>query len=127
MMTQEGCYLPGYPYMGRYNLDFNIKKEDKVLDIGSGPRPFLFSTHCIDKLSNYTYGQKTTQPLGKIFYDAFFLDISEQFRDKEFDFIYSSHTLEHIENLPEAINEINRIGKRGFIAVPGYFSDFLTN
>lgn len=40
------------------------------------------------------------------------------FRDKEFDFVYCSHVLEHVRDPAKACAELMRIGKRGFIETP---------
>lgn len=40
------------------------------------------------------------------------------FKDKEFDTIFCSHTLEHSSYIEKACNEIKRVGKRAIIIVP---------
>jgi SAM-dependent methyltransferase len=40
------------------------------------------------------------------------------FADKEFDFVYCSHVLEHVQNPETACSELMRIGKRGYIECP---------
>ena len=122
-MTQENCFRSDLPYAGRWDLEFNIKPGDKVLDIGSGDRPFPYATHLLDmKINNplqARYGDKVVNPGDKTFINGTSEDMS-MFGDKEFDFIYTNHTLEHIQNLPKALCEISRVGKRGFVACPSY-------
>jgi SAM-dependent methyltransferase len=45
------------------------------------------------------------------------------FEDKEFDFVFAIHLLEHIPNPSDICSELMRIGKRGFIEVPTPFFD----
>lgn len=40
------------------------------------------------------------------------------FADKEFDFVYCSHVLEHTHNPEKACKELMRIAKRGYIETP---------
>jgi len=47
------------------------------------------------------------------------------FKDKEFDFIISSHVLEHVVNPRFFISELERIGKEGYIEVPTRLEDNL--
>ena len=123
MMTQKGCFRSDKPYAGRWELDFRIDKGDKVLDIGSGDRPFPYATHLLDMREDNPlqerYGNKVVAPDGKVFINGSAEDMS-MFEDNEFDFIYTNHTIEHIEDLPKALNEISRVGKRGFVACPSY-------
>mgnify|MGYP000088288632 FL=1 len=123
MMTQEGCFRSDKPYAGRWELNFGIKSGDKVLDIGSGDRPFPYATHLLDMKEGNPlqerYGNKVITPEGKVFINGSAEDMS-MFGDNEFDFIYTNHTIEHIENLPKALDEISRVGKRGFVACPSY-------
>ena len=45
------------------------------------------------------------------------------FKDKEFDFVILSHVMEHVANLIEFKNEIERIGKEGYIELPSKLND----
>ena len=47
------------------------------------------------------------------------------FKDKEFDYIILSHVMEHVPNLLEFKNEIERIGKSGYIELPTKLNDNL--
>jgi len=40
------------------------------------------------------------------------------FKDKEFDTVFCSHTLEHVEDLSKAVSEIKRVSKRVVIIIP---------
>ncbi len=108
-----------YLYQARY-FDFGIRKGDKVLDIGSGNMPFPYTTHLADiALTNDNYG-RAGAPFkyqdDKPVYECNIEKLS--FGDKEFDFIYCSHVLEHVNNPERACDELMRVGKRGYIEMP---------
>lgn len=39
------------------------------------------------------------------------------FKDKSFDYVVSTHTLEHVQHLPVAVSELRRVAKKGIIIV----------
>ena len=45
------------------------------------------------------------------------------FKDKEFDYVILSHVMEHVPNLLEFKNEIQRIAKAGYIELPTKLND----
>ncbi len=45
------------------------------------------------------------------------------FKDKEFDYVILSHVMEHIPNLIEFKNEVERIAKAGYIELPTKLND----
>lgn len=49
------------------------------------------------------------------------------YKNKSFDFVYCAHVLEHVEDPKTALDEIMRIGKRGYIEVPTKMSDIVFN
>lgn len=123
------------PFSDRYNIyqsrlfDFNIKDGDKVLDIGSGNVPFPLATHLADiTIEDNAYGRAGV-PFkyleNKPVYEINIEDMP--FEDKEFDFVYCSHVLEHVENPERACRELMRVGKRGYIEVPKYHKDLIFN
>ena len=119
----------------RYNLyqsrfyDFDIKPTDKVLDIGSGNVPFQYATHLADiSLADDEVG-RAGDPFkyieGKSVHEC---DIENlPFEDKEFDFVYCSHVLEHVQKPEKACSELIRIAKRGYIETPKYEKDLWLN
>lgn len=126
-MRTNNCFRRKGLYAGREFLDYGIKRGEKVLDIGGGCSPFYLATHILDVSSEeydaqrYNKGVRVMQAQELIEGTT---DRLVEFGDNEFDFIYCSHILEHVENLPEALQEINRVGKRGFVAVPHCLYDF---
>ncbi|HOK65214.1 MAG TPA: glycosyltransferase [Anaerohalosphaeraceae bacterium] len=106
-------------YQARY-FDFQIGPQDKVLDIGSGHMPFPFATHLADfAIEDNTYG-RAGEPFRMVEGKKIFQCNVEKmpFADKEFDFVYCSHVLEHAENPEQACRELMRIAKRGYIETP---------
>ena len=47
------------------------------------------------------------------------------FRDNEFDFVYASHVIEHVDDVSFFINELKRISKQGYIELPSFLEDNL--
>ena len=87
-----------------------ILKENqnwKVLDIGCG----------------YTANENATvvsdvQDLSNFYKDKQFVKITEKklpFKDNEFDFVITSHVIEHVEDFQFFISEIERISNNGYI------------
>lgn len=112
-------------YQRRF-VHFDIKEGEKVLDIGSGGSPFPYATHLVDKYPGETHHRYEKFKTNKLPFTQ--ADVQElPFDDKSFDFVYCSHVLEHIEDPIKALNEISRVGKRGFIEVPTKTSDLIFN
>jgi len=108
--------LPGY----------KVGKNDFVIDIGSGDKPFwranvFFDNLSLDNLQRSTY-KKTVSTIGSFING----DITKtNFKDKAFDFSYCSHVLEHAKRPDLAIREMMRISKAGYIEVPNGLIDFI--
>ncbi len=125
--------LPGkesryHLYQSRY-FEFDIKPAQKVLDIGSGHLPFPFATHLADlALQDGTVG-RAGEPFkhieGKPVYECNVENMP--FADKEFDFVYCSHVLEHANDPEKACRELMRVGKRGYIETPTREKDLWLN
>jgi SAM-dependent methyltransferase len=114
-----------YTYQQRY-VPFDIKAGEKVLDIGSGAYPFPYATHLAD-----LYEEGTThraEPLVKTDLPFRTCDIERlPYKDKEFDFVYCSHVLEHVKDPARACEELMRVGARGYIETPTRLSDIMLN
>ncbi len=119
----------------RYNLyqrrfyDFPIKPGDKVLDLGSGHIPFPLATH----LADIAIDDGDVGRAGMPFKHINGLPVYEcsventPFADKEFDFVYCSHVLEHTTNPQKACEELMRIAHRGYIETPTKGKDIYMN
>ena len=89
----------------------------RVLDIGCGYGANKYATTICDILD-----------LSEHYKDKTFVKINEKklpFKDKEFDFIIASHVAEHVEDISYFLNELARVGKKGYIEVPTKLEDNL--
>lgn len=120
-MNTAHCFKTTGLYAGREELDYRILFGDRVLDIGGGSAPFKYATHILDSTAEEYNAQRYNEQVklreGQKLINGT-TDRLIEFKDNDFDFIYCSHLLEHVENLPETLDEISRVGKRGFVAVP---------
>ena len=107
----------------RYEL--SIKRGEKVLDVGSGNNPHPRADVLVDKFIEsdlHRSGnvrmfahQKLVQADGE----------HMPFEDNSFDYIISAHVLEHVENPTVFLEELQRVGRRGYIETPSLLGEFL--
>lgn len=110
----------------RHYTQFNIKAGDRVLDVGSGGHPFPYATHIADFYPDAT--SHRSEPLRKLDLNFQACNIeSLPYQNKEFDFVYCSHVLEHVENPGRACKELMRVGRKGYIETPTRLSDVMMN
>jgi SAM-dependent methyltransferase len=105
---------------------WDIKPEDLVLDVGSGGWPFKRANHLADKFpEDTTHRFESFVKDDRPFFEA---DLEAlPFKDKTYDFVFCSHVLEHLDNPGQAIRELNRVAKRGYVEVPTRLSDVMFN
>lgn len=103
---------------------FRIRKGEKVLDAGCGASPFLYATHLADVslTDNSARFDRPVPPTHLPFYECSVM--SMPFADKEFDFVYCSHVLEHVADPAAACREIMRVGRRGYIECPRSWTEY---
>lgn len=105
---------------------FDIRNGEKVLDIGSGGVPFPYATHLADLYEGDTTHR--TEPLKRTHLPFQVCNIEDlPYKDKEFDFVYCSHVLEHANDPARACEELMRVGRRGYIDTPTRVSDIMLN
>ena len=93
------------------------KKDWKILDIGCGYSANNHATTICD-----------VQDLSHFYKDINFVILKNNdlpFNDNQFDFVISSHVMEHVEDLKYFIKEIERVSKRGYIELPTKLEDNL--
>ena len=89
----------------------------KILDIGCGYRANKKATVIAD-----------IQDFSNFYKDKNFIQIKENklpFKDKEFDFVISSHVIEHVNDFEFFIKELERIYSKGYIELPSRLGDNL--
>jgi ubiquinone/menaquinone biosynthesis C-methylase UbiE/uncharacterized protein YbaR (Trm112 family) len=94
----------------------DIKPTSWVLEIGGGPMPFYRSDILADK-----FLVDNTERCGNLLYDRPLVICDAHhlpFIDKSFDYIFCSQVLEHLVNPKLFFNEIQRVGKKGYIETP---------
>ncbi|EJC74120.1 methylase involved in ubiquinone/menaquinone biosynthesis [Rhizobium leguminosarum bv. trifolii WSM2012] len=107
-------------------MKWDIAETDLVLDVGSGGYPFQRANHLADKFPDETTHRVEPMVLdGRTFFEV---DIERlPFEDGAYDFVFCSHVMEHLDNPGQAMRELSRVGKRGYLEVPTRLSDVMFN
>ena len=85
------------------------------LDVGSGGNPHPFADVLLEKYLDDTHRLKAI----KIDRPTVLADASKMpFKDKAFEFVFAFHVLEHLHQPAEFLDEVQRIGKSGYIETP---------
>ena len=95
----------------------STKKDWKILDIGCGYSANNYATTICD-----------VQDLSNFYKDRNFVILENNdlpFKDNQFDFVISSHVMEHVKDLEHFIKEIQRVSKKGYIELPTKLEDNL--
>ena len=95
----------------------DINPNWNVLDIGCG-----YSAHKNAKVVC------DIQDLSDFYKDKNFIKLSKgnlPFKDKEFDFVISSHVIEHVQDVALFIKELERVSSKGYIELPTVLEDNL--
>lgn len=107
------------------STDLKIKKGYKVLEIGPGHNPFYRADVILEKFIDTNYhrcGDVKVYP-HQVFYHAD--GASLPFKDKEFDYIYCSNVLEHVDDPVAFLAELSRVGKMGYVETPSAIGEHL--
>ncbi len=110
------------PY-DRHNL--KIKKNDRVLEVGSGHNPSFRSNVIVERFIDNNYHRCGDV---KIFPHQEFVNANGEdlpFKDKEFDYVICNQVLEHVDNPEKFINELTRVAKSGYIETPSLIGEYL--
>jgi hypothetical protein len=98
-----------------------------TLDVGGGSRPNPLADIIIEPYIDENYHRQGRQfeSLGK------FCIVTKAhqlpFKDKVIDHITCSHVLEHVNNPKNVLCEFSRVGKKGYLEVPSFESEFFYN
>ncbi len=91
----------------------------KILDLGCSLENYWPEANHFADIDDFEESFKKVN----LKYTQIFPDQKLPFQDKEFDFVILSHVMEHVPNLIEFKNEIERIGKAGYIELPSKLND----
>lgn len=109
----------------------SIKESDKVLEIGPGatphPRSDVFLEIIYDNEEERIAQSGNVGILNTTKQIIYYNGEKFPFVDKEFDYIICSHVLEHVQNIPLFISEIQRVSSRGYFEFPTIYYDYLYN
>ncbi len=111
-----------------------IKPGDRVLDVGGGAVVFPRANAVIDLLAyeerqqaaNESGEKNQSQQFGPNDWfvgDICAAEVWQNFKDKEFDFVVCSHTLEDIRDPIFVSSQLQRVGKAGYIETPSRFRE----
>jgi len=106
-------------------FDICISPNDYVLDVGGGNNPHPRANIVVDKFPISNYHRSGNLKILKT--QKFVVADGENlpFKDKTFDYVISSHVLEHVNNPSIFLEEISRVGKRGYIEAPSLIGEYL--
>lgn len=102
-----------------------VDKSALVLEVGSGASPYFRANVLCD-----AYEETQERFFAPLVRDRpTILAFVEQlpFKDDSFDFVIASHVLEHSADPEKFINEMQRVGRAGYIEVPDAFMERLTH
>lgn len=108
-------------YPLRRIINSEIKKNYLVVDLGCGGLPNPRANVAVDFIDD------DLERADKLKIDRPFVWASIDklpFKEKVFDYSILSHVLEHLENPKEALDEIQRIAKGGYIETPNSFYEY---
>ena len=98
-----------------------LKKNShlKILDLGCSLTNYWPEANHFADIDDFSEGFKKVN----LTYTQIFPNKKLPFKDKEFDYVILSHVMEHVPNLIEFKNEIERIAKAGYIELPTKLND----
>ena len=89
----------------------------EILDIGCNIAPVEFA-HTVADVQNFC---KFYEDKNKKF--VLIKDKTLPFSNNQFDFVYASHVIEHVEDVSFFISELKRISRQGYIELPSILED----
>jgi len=103
-----------------------IRDTDRVLEVGGGFYPFARA----DVITDLSFSDASNRNGAQMLFrrDKAYVECPAEslpFGDGEFDFVFSSHVLEHTADPAKALREMMRVARRGYLETPCAFSDFL--
>jgi len=97
-----------------------VARNGLVLEIGSGGNPYPRANVLLDdSIESYDRWERIVMDRPIVFAEAERMP----FRDKVFDFVIASYVLEHTDKPEEFLDELQRVGRAGYIETPNAFSE----
>ncbi len=106
-------------------MGIKATRRDFVLDVGSGGHPHSTADILVERFIEDDIGHRSHT---RIVHDRPLVcaDIANlPFADKSFDYVICNHVVEHVDDPAQALAELSRVGKRGYLGVPTEFYEFL--
>ena len=108
-----------------------LKRSRNIIDLGCGNDPIAGARVGVDvHLDPKERHSGTGPPIDREKFKTKGVDFVQAridgplpFKDKEFDFAYSHHAFEHVDDPAMACREMMRIAKRGVIITPSFFAE----
>jgi len=123
-------YIPGYhePLAKKLIKEYNLNNYSKILDIGCGKGFLLYEIRKILNkikivgLDISKYAKKKAKKEVKKNIICYDINKKLKFNNNDFDLVLSINTLHNLklENLNQALKEIERVGKKKFICVESF-------
>jgi SAM-dependent methyltransferase len=100
-----------------------VSSASLVLDVGSGGKPYPRSDVLLDRLTGAEHRQGSAMLIDRptVFGDA----CRMPFKDKSFDYVVASHILEHMSDPAKFLEELQRVGRAGYIETPNFIYERL--
>ena len=108
-----------------------IKRTSKTFideKLSKNPNWYILDIGCGYNANKYANVISDIQDLSDFYKDKKFIQLKDKklpFKDNEFDYVITSHVMEHVEELDFFINEIMRISSSGYIELPTKLEDNL--
>jgi len=101
------------------------EKKGQAVDVGCGTDPVLGCAAYVDAFPDEAISRAAGVVRDDLpnFHKASIEALP--FTDKQFDYSYARHILEHVEDPTKACQELMRISKGGYIETPSYFNEVL--
>lgn len=102
----------------------NAKQSDFVLDVGSGHFPHSTADILVERFlgdTEHRSNKRLVRNRPIVCADIHTLP----FKNDAFDYVICNQVVEHVDDPAQALNELSRVGKRGFLGVPSEFFEFI--
>lgn len=109
----------------------SVGPNETVLEIGPGGTPHPRADVFLEKRYDdprVAESQRGFTPPAQILKKIVFYEGGRfPFDDKQFDYIICSHVLEHVEDIDAFLEEMGRVGKKGYLEYPTIYYDYVYN